>query len=65
MKVVKDLLMLYVPTPKAAKKIMFELVGLKPGDKLIDLGSGDSDLVITAAIVGALAVGYEYNPALV
>jgi len=36
-----------------------------PGDTLIDLGSGDGRLVITAAQRGIKAHGIEYNPEMV
>jgi hypothetical protein len=44
---------------------MLDLAKVKPGDYLMDLGSGDGRLVITAAKRGATAVGVEYNPEMV
>jgi len=55
----------YVPTPKKKVKKMLELAGLKPGEKLVDLGLGDGRILIEAAKIGAEAVGYEIDPFLV
>lgn len=46
-------------------KIMFELAAVKPGEVVIDLGSGDGTLVFEAARRGARAIGIEINPLLV
>jgi len=54
----------FVPTSyKRVKKMLF-LAGLKPGEKLIDLGSGDGRIVFLAAKSGAESVGVEINPVL-
>lgn len=45
-------------------KQMIELAGLKKGDKIVDLGSGDGRLLIEAARKGAKAYGVEINPGL-
>ena len=56
----------YVPTPQEVVDRMLELAGIKEGDLLYDLGSGDGRIVITAARrYGIKAVGFEINPALV
>jgi SAM-dependent methyltransferase len=56
----------YVPTPQEVVDRMLELAGIKEGDLLYDLGSGDGRIVITAAqTYGIKAVGFEINPALV
>lgn len=55
----------YVPTPAKKVKIMLKLADLKPGDKVVDLGSGDGRLIIKAAKLGAEAFGIEINPGLV
>lgn len=41
-----------------------DLAGLKSGETLIDLGSGDGRLLLVAAERGAYAIGYEINPLL-
>ena len=43
---------------------MMELAELKPGMKVVDLGSGAGRLLFLAAEHGAVAVGYELNPLL-
>lgn len=55
----------YVPTPQKRVKKMLELAQLKPGEKLVDLGSGDGRILIEAAKLGAEAIGYEIDPFLV
>lgn len=39
----------YYPTPETVVDKMLELGGLKPGEKMFDLGSGDGRIVIMAA----------------
>src|SRR6266480_7419209 len=39
----------YYPTPLTIVQKMLELGGLKPGEKMFDLGSGDGRIVIMAA----------------
>src|SRR5687768_98260 len=51
----------WVPTPQATVDKMLELAKITPQDQLIDLGSGDGRLVITAAKRGLKARGIEYN----
>ena len=41
---------------------MLELAGVKPGELLLDLGSGDGSVLIAATRRGARAVGVEINP---
>jgi SAM-dependent methyltransferase len=56
----------YVPTPQVVVDHMLELAGVKPGDRVIDLGSGDGRLVIAAARkYGANGIGIEIDPRLV
>ncbi|NMC39980.1 MAG: methyltransferase domain-containing protein [Bacteroidales bacterium] len=55
----------WVPTPQALVDKMLELADVKPGDFLVDLGSGDGRTVITAAKMGIKAIGVEYNPDMV
>ncbi len=55
----------WVPTPQVLVEKMLDMAKLTPKDFLIDLGSGDGRLVITAAKHGAKALGIEYNPDMV
>ena len=50
----------YYPTPETIVEKMLQLGGLKPGEKVFDLGSGDGRIVIIAAQkFHANAVGVE------
>ena len=51
----------FVPTNPATAKHMIELLQLKKGQKLYDLGSGDGRLLHLAAQQGVHAVGIEMN----
>jgi precorrin-6B methylase 2 len=55
----------WVPTALALANKMLDLAKVTPQDTVIDLGSGDGRIVITAAKRGARALGIEYNPDLV
>ena len=55
----------WVPTPQELVDAMLDMAKVTPADYVIDLGSGDGRLVITAAKRGAKAMGIEYNPDLV
>ena len=56
----------YVPTPQAVVDRMLELAQVKPGDTVVDLGSGDGRIMITAAQkYGARGFGVELDPRLV
>jgi tRNA G37 N-methylase Trm5 len=55
----------FVPTPQEVVDKMIELGGVKKGDTVYDLGSGDGRIVITAAKKGARAVGFEIDGGLV
>lgn len=56
----------FVTTPDAVTQAMLELAGVGPADHVIDLGSGDGRIVITAAKrFGATGLGVEIVPALV
>ena len=55
----------WVPTPQSLVDKMLDIAQLKPGELLMDLGSGDGRTVITAAKRGARALGIEYNPDMV
>lgn len=55
----------FVPTPQEVVDQMIELGGVKKGDVVYDLGSGDGRIVITAAKKGARAVGFDVDGDLV
>jgi SAM-dependent methyltransferase len=55
----------FVPSPQVVVDKMVELTGVKKGDVVYDLGSGDGRIVIAAAKKGARAVGFEIDPELV
>jgi precorrin-6B methylase 2 len=55
----------WVPTPQELVNKMLEIAQVTPNDFVIDLGSGDGRTVITAAKIGARALGIEYNPDMV
>lgn len=56
----------FITTPDAVTLAMLELAGVKPSDRLVDLGSGDGRIVITAAKrFGARGLGVEIVPELV
>lgn len=52
----------YVPTPQPVVDSMLELAEVEPGDYVIDLGSGDGRIVISAAKLGATGHGVDLNP---
>ena len=51
----------WVPTPQALVDTMLAMAKVTSADYVMDLGSGDGRLVITAAKRGATALGIEYN----
>jgi len=55
----------YLPTLKKQQKEALDLLSLKPGQVLIELGSGDGRILKEAARRGIIAIGYEINPFLV
>jgi SAM-dependent methyltransferase len=55
----------YVPTLSTQRQIALDLLDLKKGQTLYELGSGDGSMLIEAARRGLNAVGYELNPILV
>jgi protein-L-isoaspartate O-methyltransferase len=55
----------FVPTPQEVVDKMVELAGVKKGDTVYDLGSGDGRIVITSAKKGARSVGFEIDGDLV
>jgi cyclopropane fatty-acyl-phospholipid synthase-like methyltransferase len=54
-----------VPTTEERVEKMVEILDVKPGHHIVDLGAGDGRLVIAVAKMGAVAYGYEINPFLV
>jgi hypothetical protein len=62
----KDLDTPYVPTPQAVVDRMLDMAQVKASDMVIDLGSGDGRIMITAAKRhGARGFGVEIDPRLV
>lgn len=55
----------YLPTLSKQVEAALQLVDLKPGQTLIELGSGDGRVMAAAAERGLTVVGYELNPLLV
>jgi hypothetical protein len=55
----------FLPTLKSRAPDALKLLGLKPGQTLVELGSGDGRLLRLAAEQGIYAIGYELNPLLV
>ena len=55
----------WVPTSQTLVNKMLEIAKVTPADYVIDLGSGDGRTVISAAKLGARALGIEYNPDMV
>ena len=52
----------YVATPQDVVDSMLDLAKVGPGDYVIDLGSGDGRLVVTAAKRGAEGYGVDLDP---
>lgn len=52
----------YLPTLKDQQKQALELLELKPGQTLIELGCGDGRMLVSGAKQGINGVGYELNP---
>jgi hypothetical protein len=55
----------YLPTLKPQIKEALDMLDLKPGQTLYELGSGDGRILVAAAERGIRVVGYELNPLLV
>ena len=56
----------FVATPQPVADAMLKLAGVRPGDVVYDLGSGDGRIVVLAAQkYGARGVGIEIDPRLV
>jgi cyclopropane fatty-acyl-phospholipid synthase-like methyltransferase len=55
----------YVATKRAMVEAMISLAELKPGQRMVDLGSGNGRILIAFGRAGIEAHGYEINPFLV
>ena len=55
----------FVPSPQEVVDKMIAVAGVKKGDVVYDMGSGDGRIVIAAAKKGARAVGFEIDGDLV
>ncbi len=55
----------FLPTLSARTEEALDLLDLKPGQTMLELGSGDGRILRAAAERGIYAVGYELNPLLV
>jgi hypothetical protein len=55
----------YLPTLSKQQATALSLLELKPGQRLVELGSGDGRMLIAAAKRGIHSIGYELNPLLV
>ncbi|HSX41180.1 MAG TPA: methyltransferase [Candidatus Saccharimonadales bacterium] len=52
----------YLPMRRREAERALDLLDLKPGQTLVDLGSGDGAVLIAAARRGVNGIGYEINP---
>jgi hypothetical protein len=52
----------FLPTGRKRVGEMLALAELRPGETLVDLGSGDGRIVVAAAKAGARAEGWEISP---
>jgi SAM-dependent methyltransferase len=55
----------YLPTLSRQAEIALDFIDLKPGETLLELGSGDGKILLLAARRGWNVVGIEINPILV
>lgn len=55
----------YLPTLSKQQEDALDLLDLKPGQTLLELGSGDGRMLKAAAKRGIKSIGYELNPLLV
>jgi len=54
----------YLPTLDIQMEIALDKLDLKPGETMLELGSGDGKVMLAAARRGWNVVGYELNPVL-
>jgi SAM-dependent methyltransferase len=52
----------WVPSSPAVVKAMLDMARVGPGDVVYDLGCGDGEIVIAAALLGARGVGVDIDP---
>jgi len=52
----------YAATPPPVVEAMLDLAGLRPGERLLDLGCGDGRIAIAGAARGAQATGIDIDP---
>jgi SAM-dependent methyltransferase len=52
----------YLPTLAPQVAVAIQLIDLRPGDRLLELGCGDGKVLIAAARQGITVTGYELNP---
>lgn len=52
----------FVPTDARNVENMIRVAGVRAGEKVVDLGSGDGRILIAAAKAGAQAEGWEISP---
>ncbi len=55
----------YLPTMRRDVEVALDLLDLKPGQTMLELGSGDGVVAKAAAKRGLKVIGYELNPLLV
>jgi SAM-dependent methyltransferase len=53
---------IFVPTPQDVVDEMLKLAGVGPNDVVYDLGCGDGRIAVSAAKLGARAVGIDIDP---
>lgn len=54
----------FLPTLRPQIKAALDLLDLRPGQTMLELGCGDGRVLVAAAERGATVVGYELNPLL-
>lgn len=55
----------YLPTLRRQTELALDLLEVKKGMRILELGSGDGSVVLAAAKRGAIVTAYELNPILV
>lgn len=55
----------YVATDRKKIETIIKFAQIKPGQTVVDLGSGDGRLLFASAQNGAKVIGYELNPLLI
>lgn len=52
----------FVPTRRKYVPRLIEMLEIKAGERVVDLGSGDGRLMAAIVAAGGVAYGYEHNP---